>query len=332
MRCLVFSCKSYDQASFSEMKNYQHELVFHTSALNESTVALAANFPAVCLFVNDVANEVVLQKLIAQGTRTIALRCAGFNNVDLVAAEQLGINVVRVPAYSPYATAEHAVGLMMVLNRKIHRAYNRVREGNFSLDGLLGFDMHGKTVGVVGTGKIGEIACRILTGYGCTVLACDPLVNSAAVNIGVSFKSFAELLPACDIITLHAPLTLQTKHLINIESISQLKPGMMLINTSRGALVDTPAVIEGLKSGRIGAVGLDVYEEEADLFFEDLSSSVIQDDVFSRLLTFPNVVITGHQAFFTAEAMRAIARITLDNLTCIEDGKLCVNQVCVGQP
>jgi D-lactate dehydrogenase len=332
MRCLVFSCKSYDQTFLNEIQNHQHELVFHASPLNESTVSLAATFPAVCLFVNDVANKAVLQQLAAHGTRTIALRCAGFNNVDLIAAEQLGITVVRVPAYSPYATAEHAVGLMMVLNRKIHRAYNRVREGNFSLDGLLGFDMHGKTVGVVGTGKIGEIACRILTGFGCTVLACDPFVNPAVVNLGVSYKSFSDLLTSCDIITLHAPLTPQTKHLIDSNSISKLKHGMMLINTSRGALVDTPAVIEGLKSGHIGAVGLDVYEEEADLFFEDLSSSVIQDDVFSRLLTFPNVVITGHQAFFTAEAMMAIARITLYNLTCVESGKPCENQVRAGQP
>lgn len=258
------------------------------------------------------------------------MRCAGFNNVDLIAAQELGLTVLRVPAYSPYATAEHAIGLMMMLNRKLHRAYNRVREGNFALDGLLGFDMHGKTVGVIGTGKIGSIACRILHGFGCRVLAHDVVENKLVRELGGAYVSMNELLSTSDIITLHAPLTPATRHLIDDSAIARMKPGVMLINTSRGALVDTRAVIGGLKSGRIGALGLDVYEEEADLFFEDLSSMVIHDDVFARLQTFPNVVITGHQAFFTAEALRAIADTTLDNLTCVEKNATCVNQVRAG--
>jgi D-lactate dehydrogenase len=327
MRCLLFSTKPYDQASFAAIDPRGHDLVFQPSALTASTVALAAGFPAVCLFVNDQADRAVLTQLAAGGTRVIALRCAGFNNVDLVAAHELGLTVVRVPAYSPYATAEHAIGLMLMLNRKLHRAYNRVREGNFALDGLLGFDMHGKTAGVIGTGKIGSIACRILSGFGCRVLAHDVVENPQVRAVGGTYVSLNELLANCDIITLHAPLTPTTRHLIDDSAIARMKPGVMLINTSRGALVDTRAVIEGLKSGRIGALGLDVYEEEADLFFEDLSNTVIHDDVFARLQTFPNVVITGHQAFFTAEALRAIAETTLENISCLERGGVCANVV-----
>lgn len=327
MRCLLFSAKPYDHTSFAATDARGHDLVFQPSSLSTSTVALAAGFPAVCLFVNDHADRAVLTRLAAGGTRVIALRCAGFNNVDLTAAQELDITVVRVPAYSPYATAEHAIGLMLMLNRKLHRAYNRVREGNFALDGLLGFDMHGKTAGVIGTGKIGSIACRILRGFGCRVLAHDVVEHPTVREVGGTYVSVDELLAASDIITLHAPLTPATRHLIDDSAIARMKPGMMLINTSRGALVDTRAVIEALKSGRIGALGLDVYEEEADLFFEDLSNTVIHDDVFARLQTFPNVVITGHQAFFTAEALKAIADTTLDNLTCIEGGGTCANVV-----
>ena len=269
----------------------------------------------------------MLQILAAGGTRVLALRCAGFNNVDLPTAAALGITVVRVSAYSPHAIAEHTVGLMLMLNRQLHRAYNRVREGNFALDGLLGFDLCGKTVGVVGTGRIGALVCRIMAGFGCTVLAHDLLPDPAVVALGVRYLPLADLLAASHIVTLHAPLTPATRHLIDAAAIARMKSGVMLINTSRGALVDTRAVIDGLKSGRIGTLGLDVYEEEGDLFFEDLSSTVIRDDVFARLLTFPNVVITGHQAFLTREALAAIATTTLANLTCVERGEACANQV-----
>ncbi len=328
MRTACFNTKPYDRASFAAANQAGgHALTFLDPALSLETVALAAGFPAVCLFVNDAADRPTLERLAAGGTMVIALRCAGFNNVDLAAATELGLTVVRVPAYSPYATAEHAVGLMLMLNRKLHRAYNRVRDGNFSLDGLLGFDMHGKTVGVIGTGRIGAIACRILNGFGCTVLAHDPTQDPTVAALGVRYLALDDLLAASDIVTLHTPLTATTRHLIDAPRIARLKPGMMLINTSRGALIDTPAVIDGLKAGRIGALGLDVYEEEAELFFEDLSSAVIQDDVFARLLTFPNVVITGHQAFFTTEALAAIAHTTLDNLSRLERGEACPNQV-----
>jgi D-lactate dehydrogenase len=259
----------------------------------------------------------------------VALRCAGYNNVDVAAATRLGITVVRVPAYSPHAVAEHAIALILTLNRQIHRAYNRVREGNFALDGLLGFDLHGRTVGLIGTGRIGVVAARILTGFGCTLLASDPAQDPQALALGVRYVALDELLSTSDIISLHAPLTSTTRHLIDAAAIARMKPGVMLVNTSRGALVDTRAVIDGLKSERIGSLGLDVYEEEADLFFADLSSTVIRDDVFARLLTFPNVVITGHQAFFTREALAAIARTSLENLTCIERGGACANAVRV---
>ena len=331
MRIAVFSSKAYDQTSFAAAQGrdpaLRHELTFLTPALTAQTVALAAGFPAVCLFVNDVVDRPVLRELAAGGTRVVALRCAGYNNVDLAAASELGIAVVRVPAYSPYAVAEHAITLLLGLNRKLHRAYNRVREGNFALDGLLGFDVHGKTVGVVGTGKIGAIAARILHGFGCTVLAYDPKPDPAVEGLGARYVALPELFAACDIISLHAPLTAQTRHLIDAAALARMKRGVVLINTSRGALVDARAAIAALKSGQLGALGLDVYEEEAELFFEDHSSAVIADDVFSRLLTFPNVIITGHQAFFTAEALAAIADTTLANLACIERGAPCANLV-----
>jgi D-lactate dehydrogenase len=234
----------------------------------------------------------------------------------------LGIAVARVPAYSPHAVAEHAVALMLTLNRKTHRAFNRVREQNFSLDGLMGFDMHGKTVGVVGTGKIGEIVCRILQGFGCRLLASDPVLNPACAAMGVKNVPLSQLLKDSDIITLHAPLTPATKHLINAEALASIKPHAMLINTSRGALIDTPALIAALKGSRIGSVGLDVYEEEGDLFFRDLSGQALQDDVFARLMTFPNVLITAHQGFCTREACEAIARTTLENATSFARGAI----------
>lgn len=330
MKVAVFSTKSYDR-TFLEAANetYQHDLVFFEPRLNQETSVLAAGFPAICIFVNDSLDATTLATLANQGTQLIALRSAGFNHVDLTAARDLGFTVVRVPAYSPYAVAEHAVGLILALNRKIHRAYNRVREGNFALDGLLGFDLHDRTLGIVGTGKIGAIVANILHGFGMKLLGYDVFQNPDCLNLGMQYVSLPELFAASDVISLHCPLMPETNHLINEEAIQQMKFGTMLINTSRGALIDTQAVINGLKSGKIGYLGLDVYEQESDLFFEDLSSQVIQDDVFQRLLTFPNVLITGHQAFFTEEALKNIAETTLANITDFEQGRSCPNEVSV---
>jgi D-lactate dehydrogenase len=328
VRVAVFSTKPYDRR-FLEAANRAtgHELVFLEPRLLPETTPLAAGFPAVCAFVNDRLDRPVLETLAASGTHLIALRSAGFNNVDLVAAAELGITVVRVPAYSPYAVAEHSVGLMLALNRKLTRAAARVREGNFALDGLLGFDMYGKSAGIVGTGKIGTVVASILNGFGCRLLAYDPHPSDVCRALGVEYVSLGQLLGEADIVTLHLPLTPESHHLIDAAAIGRMKRGAMLINTSRGALLDTVAVIDGLKSGRIGALGLDVYEEEADLFFEDLSNKVLQDDVFARLLTFPNVLITGHQAFFTEEALTAIAETTLANISAIERGEPCPNVI-----
>ncbi len=280
-----------------------------------------------CAFVNDQLDAAVLTDLAAGGTRMIALRSAGFNHVDLVKARELGLTVSRVPVYSPYAVAEHTVALILTLNRKIHRAYARVREGNFSLDGLLGFDLHGRTVGVVGTGKIGTIVARILSGFGCRLVAYDTAPNEECRAMGVDYVALPELWPRCDIITLHTPLTEQTRHMVDAAAIARMNPGVMIVNTGRGALVDTSALIAGLKAGHIGYLGLDVYQEEEGLFFQDLSSHVIRDDVFSRLLTFPNVVVTAHQAFFTREALRAISETTLENVTAFEEGRRSGNEL-----
>ena len=270
----------------------------------------------------------MLEMLAAGGTRLVALRCAGFNNVDLAAASAWASPVVRVPAYSPHAVAEFTVGLILTLNRQIHRAYNRTRENNFALDGLLGFDLLGKTVGVIGTGKIGALVARTLRlGFGCEVLAHDVCKDPALIEIGVDYVEPRTIAERSDIITLHCPLTPQTRHMVNADSIGRAKPGVMLVNTSRGALVDVEAVIEGLKTGRIGYLAIDVYEQEADLFFQDLSSEIIQDDVFQRLLTFPNVLVTGHQAFFTREALGSIADTTLANITAFEHGEKLANAV-----
>jgi D-lactate dehydrogenase len=289
--------------------------------LNEETVSLAAGFEAVCVFVNDQMNAAVIATLESLGVRLIALRCAGYNNVDLSAAKKHGITVVRVPAYSPYAVAEHTIALMLALNRKLHRAYNRVREGNFALDGLVGFDMHGKIVGVIGTGQIGTVVAQILTGFGCPILAFDPFPNATCRSLGVRYVELNQLFAESDIITVHCPLTPENKHLINGQALEKMKNGVMLINTSRGALLDTIVITEGLKSGRIGYLGLDVYEEEEDIFFEDRSGLILSDDVFARLLTFPNVIITGHQAFFTREALLNIAATTIDNITKFENNQ-----------
>jgi D-lactate dehydrogenase len=332
MRIALFSTKPYEREFFTVAnREYGHDLVFLEPRLTVDTALLAEGFPAVCIFVNDQASAPVIASLAQGRTRLLALRSAGYNHVDLSAAEQYGLTVVRVPAYSPYAVAEHAVALIMALNRKTHRAYARVREGNFELDGLLGFDIHGLTVGIIGTGKIGIEFARIMNGFGCRLLGFDPYPNPEAGKLGLDYVSLDELFARSDIISLHTPLTPETYHLIGTEAIARMKHGVMLINTSRGALVDAAAAIEGLKTGKIGYLGLDVYEEEADLFFEDLSDKIIQDDVFARLLTFPNVVITGHQAFFTRNAMRAIADTTLANIRDFEQTGSSANAITAAQ-
>jgi D-lactate dehydrogenase len=276
----------------------------------------------VCAFVHDSLDQGTLGALATFGVKLVALRAAGYNNVDLAAAREYGVTIARVPAYSPHAVAEHAVALILALDRRIHRAYNRVREGNFLLEGLLGFDLHGRTVGVVGTGRIGTVFARIMAGFGCRLLGYDVFPNDEARRIGVEYVPLETLFRGSDIIALHAPLTPETHHLVDRDALALMRPGVMIVNTSRGALIDTEAVIDALKEGTVGYLGLDVYEEEADLFFEDLSGEVIQDDLFARLLTFPNVLITAHQAFFTAEALERIADTTIGNITAFErDGQ-----------
>jgi D-lactate dehydrogenase len=315
MRVVVYSTRSYDREFLSAANAAgRHELVFVEALLDATTAAAATGASAVCAFVNDRLDARTLQALHAGGVRFVALRSAGFNHVDLSAAAALGMAVGRVPEYSPHAVAEHTAALVLTLNRKIHRAHNRVREGNFALEGLLGFDLHGRTVGVIGTGRIGACFARIMSGFGCQVLASDPHPDAQCQALGVHYVEPGDLLARSDIVSLHCPLTPQTRHLIDAEALARMRRGAMLINTGRGALVDTRAVIRALKSGHLGSLGLDVYEEEGDLFFRDLSGEVLHDDVFARLLTFPNVVVTGHQAFFTADALAAIASITLDNL------------------
>jgi D-lactate dehydrogenase len=327
VKVAVFNTRNYDRKFLSTANNSRHELCFLEPHLKEETAGLAAGFGTVCVFVNDLVNAAVIAELNSLGVRLIALRCAGYNNVDLKAAAKHGITVVRVPGYSPFAVAEHTIGLMLALNRKLHRAFNRVREGNFSLQGLLGFDMHGKTVGIIGTGKIGTVVAQILVGLGCPTLAFDPVPNEKCRSSGVCYVKLDELLTQSDIITLHCPLTLENKHLIDVRALEKMKTGVMLINTSRGALLDTAAVIQALKSGKIGYLGLDVYEEEERIFFEDRSGLIICDDVFARLLTFPNVIITGHQAFFTREALENIAATTIKNITDFEEGRRSGNEV-----
>jgi D-lactate dehydrogenase len=323
MRVAVFSTKPYDR-EFLERCNarHGHELQFLEPRLTAATARLAEGFPAVCVFVNDQLDRPAVEALAAGGTRLVALRCAGFNNVDLRAAEELGMEVVRVPAYSPHAVAEFTVGLILCLDRRIHRAYTRTRDHNFALDGLLGFDLHGRTVGVIGTGAIGAIVARIMRqGFGCEVLAYDLHPRPELVEIGVRYTSPRELAASSDIITLHCPLTPQTRHVVNRETIALARRGFMLVNTSRGALVDGEALIDGLKSGQIGAVALDVYEQEADVFFEDLSDEILHDDLLQRLLTFPNVLLTGHQAFFTRDALTSLAETTLASITAFAHGE-----------
>ncbi|MDU4254905.1 2-hydroxyacid dehydrogenase [Pseudomonas sp.] len=321
MRIILFSNQTYDRDSFlAANRDHGFELHFQQAQLREDTVALAMGFEVVCPFVNDDLSRPVLEHLAAGGTKLIALRSAGYNHVDLAAAQALGLAVVRVPAYSPHAVAEHGVGLVLALCRHLHRAYNRTREGDFSLHGLTGFDLHGRSVGIIGSGQIGEVFARIMSGFGCHILAYDPYPNHAIEALGGRFVELDELLAQSDIISLHCPLNEATKHLINAQSLARMKHGAMLINTGRGALVDTPALIEALKSGQLGYLGLDVYEEEADIFFADRSDQPLQDDVLARLLTFPNVIITAHQAFLTREALAGIAQTTLANIAAWQTG------------
>ncbi len=325
MKTIIFDAKKYDHETLqaaNQASGARHELIFVESQLNEQTAALADGFRAVSIFVNDDASAPVLERLARGGVRLLALRSTGFNHVDLNAAARCGITVMRVAHYSPYAVAEFAVALLLAVNRKIHRAYNRTREGNFLLDGLQGRDIHGKTIGVIGTGRIGAVFARIMAGFGVTLLGCDVAPNPECVQLGMRYCQLNELLAQSDVVSLHTPLLPETYHLINAEALAKMKPGAILINTSRGALVDAEALIEALKSGHVGAVGLDVYEEEDNLFFRDRSDQIITDDVFARLMTFPNVLITGHQAFFTHEALAQIAETTIRNLSDFEAGRM----------
>lgn len=326
MKVAFFSTQSYDRSYFNQY-NTTHELVFFEAPLNEQTASLAAGFDAVCCFVNDVLNAAVIAGLKGSGVRLVALRCAGYNNVDLTAALAHELPVVRVPAYSPYAVAEHAVAMIMTLNRKTHKAYNRVREGNFSLDRLTGFDLHGKTVGVIGTGKIGQVFAGIMLGFGCRVLAFDVIADKTLEAKGVEYLPLIRLLPQCDVISLHCPLNDQTKHIVNAITLGLMKTGAMLINTSRGGLVDTQAAVDALKTGRLGYLGIDVYEQEEKLFFHNLSEEIIQDDTIMRLMSFPNVLVTAHQGFFTEEALVQIARTTLESLDTFVQGGSLINKV-----
>ncbi|MBN2813799.1 MAG: 2-hydroxyacid dehydrogenase [Bacteroidales bacterium] len=331
MKVAVFSTKSYDKEYLDKANAANlHELNYFESSLKLKTVKLTEGYDAVCVFVNDALTKDVIEALAGQQLKAIVLRCAGFNNVDIETACRLGIKVLRVPAYSPNAVAEHAVALIMALNRKTHKAYNRVREGNFSIERLQGFELTGKTVGVVGTGKIGAAFAGIMKGFGCRVVAYDVYRNSSLEAQGVSYLSLDELLRVSDIVSLHCPLTPETNRLINKESIALMKKGAMLINTSRGKLIDTDAAIEALKEGTLGYLGIDVYEQEEKLFFKDLSEIIILDDKIMRLMTFPNVLITAHQAYFTDTALTQIANTTLQNITDIENGAINPqNQVCI---
>lgn len=329
MKVTVFGTHDYDRASLEAANaGGMHVLDFVTEGLNARTAARARGAGAVCTFVNDRLDAPVLEAVYASGARLVALRSTGYDNVDLVAAKKLGLTVLRVPAYSPHAVAEHAIALIMALNRKTHLANARVHRQDFTLDGLVGFDLFGKTVGVVGTGRIGVVAARILgQGFGCKVLATDPVPCSACMEMGVRYVELAELLAAADIVTLHCPLDSGTRHLIDGAALQRMKPGAMLVNTSRGAVLDTQAAIAALDSGKLGALGLDVYEGEASLFFRDLSDQALTDETFKKLLAFPNVIVTGHQAFLTREALRGIAETTIRNLTDFERGDPCTDNL-----
>lgn len=329
MKITLFGTQPYDKESFERIRDaYGFDICYHRSHLNANNVALARGSDAVCIFVNDTADAGTIRQLAAMGVKLIALRCAGFNNVDLKAAAEYGIPVVRVPAYSPHAVAEHAVALMLALNRKVHRAYWRTRDGNFSLHGLMGFDMYGKTAGIIGTGKIARELIRILKGFGMKVLAYDIFPDAEyAAQAQVEYVTLDELYRRADIISLHCPLTDQTRYMINGDAIGKMKPGVILINTGRGQLIHTEALIEGLKEKKIGAAGLDVYEEEAAYFYEDTSDRIMDDDILARLLSFNNVIMTSHQGFFTREALDSIAHTTLQNINDFDKHRKLVNEV-----
>jgi D-lactate dehydrogenase len=331
MKTAVFSTKAYDREYLDKANlENKHELVYFESSLNQKTVRLAENFDSVCVFVNDSITKDVIEELVALNIKLIVLRCAGFNNVDIEAACNNNLQVLRVPAYSPNAVAEHAVALILTLNRKTHKAYNRVREGNFSIDRLTGFELSGKTVGVIGTGRIGAAFATIMRGFGCEVVAYDTFHNKNLIDNGVKYLPLEEVFKRSDILSLHCPLTPQTNHLINKDSLKLMKEGVMLINTSRGKLIDTDAAIKALKKGRLGYLGIDVYEQEENLFFKDLSEIVILDDKIARLMSFPNVLITAHQAYFTDNALSQIAAITIQNLSDFENGSVnSSNKVCI---
>ena len=328
MKVLFYSSQNYDKESFQEANSkikQNFEFDFCEAHLNEKTAQLACGYQAICAFVNDDLSATVLEVLKANSVELIAMRCAGYNNIDLNKAKELDLKVVRVPEYSPYAVAEHSCALAMTLNRKTHRAINRTRDLNFKISGLRGFDMHAKTIGIVGYGRIGQIAAKIFSGFGMEILIYDPFFKANPEH--GKMASFDELLKTSDVISLYCPLNKDTKHIINENSIQKMKDGVMLINTSRGGLIDTKAVIAALKSEKIKYLGIDVYEEEADIFFEDHEESMIKDDVLARLLTFPNVIVTGHQAFFTQEALDEIAKVTLNNIKAFSEEKELINQV-----
>lgn len=326
MKIAVFSTCKYDK-EFIEAYNTGHELCFFDSSLNPENVALTKGFDALCLFVNDIVDSVVLSALKQNGIKLILLRCAGFNNIDVKKAAEAGIKILRVPAYSPEAVAEHAMAMILTLNRKTHKAYNRVREGNFSLEGLMGFNLHEVKVALIGTGNIGSAFYRILKGFGCQIVAYDPYPNDSLIAEGLVYGSLEEALFDAEIVSLHCPLSQENHHMINSNTLKLFKKGAMLINTSRGGLVATADVITALKSGQLGYLGLDVYEQESNLFFHDLSGGIIQDDLISRLISFPNVLITSHQGFFTREAMQQIATITFGNANAFASGKELKNEV-----
>lgn len=334
MRVVFFDSHQFEMDAFSKQnENYKFDITYLRTNLNQQTAELAKGYPCVCIFVNDSLDASSLKILANNGTQLIALRSAGYNHVDLKAAAEFGLKVVRVPEYSPYAVAEHAMALILTLNRKIHKAYNRVREGNFSLEGLVGFDLHQKCVGVIGTGKIGQAFIRILKGFGCQVLAFDKYPDhNLAKELNFSYVSLEDIFHHAKIISLHVPLTKETHHLIDATAIAAMHKGVMLINTSRGAIIDSKALITGLKSGQIGSAGLDVYEEEEQFFFHDLSNQVLNDDQLIRLMTFPNVVLTSHQAFLTEEALTNIAQTTLENIATFARGEDLINEVYFTTP
>lgn len=329
MKMIMFDTHSFERDYFCKAnEEFGHEITFYEGRLSEKSAPLAAGHDCVCAFVNDCLNGDVLRSLKKSGVKLIALRSAGFNHVDLEVAKELGLKVVRVPEYSPYSVAEHSMALLLTLNRKIHKAYNRVREGNFSLNGLVGFDLHGKTIGVIGTGKIGKVFCHIALGFGCKVLAFDLSQDEELkTNKNFQYTSLDEVFKTSDVISLHVPLNPQTRHIINQDSLKKMKDGVILINTSRGALVDTKALIAELKSNKLGGAGLDVYEEEANFFFQDFSDQVLSDDQLIRLMTFPNVILTSHQGFLTKEAIGNIAETTLANIADFENNRALKNEV-----